>query len=77
MQIPTKMKQVTLHITDKKYPLFMELIKSLDFVKKVEEDKEPTKAEILKNLRQAVEEVKLIKAGKLKAVSLKDFLNEL
>ena len=29
------MKQVTLHITDKKYPLFMELVKSLDFVKKV------------------------------------------
>jgi hypothetical protein len=71
------MKQVTLHITDKKYPLFMELVKSLDFVKKVEADDEPTKAEILEGLKQAVEEMKLIKAGKLKGRPAEELFNEL
>jgi hypothetical protein len=41
------------------------------------EEPEPTKAEILAGIKEAVEEVKLIKAGKLKAKSLKDLLNEL
>ena len=73
------MKQVTLHISDKKYPFFLELVKNLDFVKKIEEeeDSEPTKEEILAGIREAVEEVKLIKAGKLKPTLLKDFLKEL
>lgn len=70
------MKQVTLHITDKKYPLFMELVKSLDFVKKIEADEEPTKEQILQGIREAIEEVKLIKAGKLKGIPAKELLNE-
>ena len=41
------------------------------------EEPEPTKAEILAEIKEALEEVKLIKAGKLKAQSSKDFLNEL
>ncbi len=41
------------------------------------EEPEPTKAEILSGLKEAVEEVKLIKAGKIKAKSLKELLNEL
>lgn len=41
------------------------------------EEPEPTKAEILAGLKEAVEEVKLIKAGKKKAKSLKELLNEL
>jgi hypothetical protein len=41
------------------------------------EEPEPTKAEILVGIKEALEEVKLIKAGKLKAKSLKDLLNEL
>ncbi|MEO8149272.1 MAG: hypothetical protein ABI723_16625 [Bacteroidia bacterium] len=74
------MKQVTLQIPDKKYPFFMELIKSLDFVKKVrakEEDREPTKEEILDGIKQAVNDVNLIKSGKLKAKPLNQFLDEL
>ena len=75
------MKQVTLHITDKKMHLFIELAKSLNFVKKIEveeeEYKESTKEEILEGIRQAVKEVNLIKQGKLKPTLLKDFLNEL
>ena len=40
------------------------------------EEPEPTKAEVLAGIKEALEEVKLIKAGKIKAQSLKDFLNE-
>jgi hypothetical protein len=73
------MKQITLEISEKKYPFFLELVKSLDWVKKVEviDNDEPTKEEILKGLREAVEEVKKIKSGKAKAKSLSEFLNEL
>jgi hypothetical protein len=41
------------------------------------EEAEPTKAEILAGIKDAVEEVKLIKAGKIKPKSLKELLNEL
>ena len=71
------MKQITLQIPDKKYSFFMELIKNLDFVKKIEEDHEPSKEEILDGLREAVKELNLIKAGKKKARNAEEFLNEL
>jgi len=70
------MKQLTLEIPDNKFAFFMELIKNFDFVKKIEVEKEPTGKEILKGIAEAAEEVKQIQAGKVKAVSLKEFLNE-
>lgn len=70
------MKQVTLHIPDKNYPFFLELVKRLDFVEKIEEN-EPSKKEVLSNLREAVEELKLIKAGKREGISARELLNEL
>ncbi len=72
-----KMKQVTLHITDKKFSLFMELIKSLDFVKKVDAETEPSKAQILRGIKEAVNEVNLIKTGKLKGRSAEELFDEL
>ena len=41
------------------------------------EEKEPNKKQILQGIKQAVEEVNLIKAGKLKGINAKDLLNEL
>jgi len=41
------MKQVTLHIPDNKYPVFMELAHSLNFVKKIEVGENPAKDKIL------------------------------
>lgn len=38
---------------------------------------EPSKAEILAGIKDALEEVKLIKARKIKAKSFKELLNEL
>ncbi len=73
------MKQVILSIPDKKYEFFIKLVKSLEFIKKVEEvtTKEPGKKEIMAGVRQAVEEVRLIKAGKLKGRPAQELLDEL
>lgn len=71
------MRQVTVYITDKEYSHFVELAKNLHYVKKIETDDEPTKEEIVSNLKRGFEEMQLIKKGKLKTTSLNDFLNEL
>jgi hypothetical protein len=71
------MKQVTLYIPDNKYPLFMELAHSLNFVKKIEVDQNSSKEKILKGIKQAVKEVNLVKAGKSKARNARDLINEL
>ncbi len=71
------MRQVTVYITDKEYSHFVQLAKNLHYVKKIKTDGEPTKDEILDNLKAGLEEVKLFKKGKLKTTPAKDFLNEL
>ncbi|MEO6405765.1 MAG: hypothetical protein ABIY51_07115 [Ferruginibacter sp.] len=71
------MRHVTVYTTDKEYSHFVALAKSLNYVKKIETDEEPTKGDILNNIKRGFEEMKLIKQGKLKTTSLKDFLNEL
>jgi hypothetical protein len=70
-------RQVTLHIPDNKYPLFMELAHSLNFVKKIEVEENPSEKKVLKGVKQAVKEVNLVKAGKLKARDARDLINEL
>lgn len=71
------MKQITLSINETKFPFFMELISSLDFVK-IEEEKGDSKQAIIKNLTKGIEELKNIQKGKIaKSNSLKDFLNEI
>lgn len=71
------MRHVTVYTTEKEYNHFLELAKNLHYVKKIETDEEPTKQEIVENLKQGFEELKLIKRGKLKTTSIEDFLNEL
>ncbi len=72
------MKSVTVKIQDKYFNHFLALVSNLDYVKEVEEEYKPqTKKEILDGLREAFEELKLIKAGKMEARDLKDVLNEL
>ena len=77
LSILRKMKQLTIQVPDNKYRFFKELVNNLGFAKSVEVSEEPAKEEILTGIREAIEEVKSIKAGKKKAVLLKDFLNEL
>lgn len=53
----------------------MELLKNLSFVKA--KPLSIYKAKILEDLKEAVEEVNLIKKGKLKGIAAKELLNEL
>ncbi|WP_000815687.1 hypothetical protein [Leptospira interrogans] len=73
------MKQVILNVPDNKYPFLMELLQNLKFVrvKQTIEDKEPTKKEILADLAESIQEMKLIRAGKLKAKPIQQLLDEL
>jgi len=72
------MRQVTLHIHDEKYPVFIELAKSLDFVAKIEEEEQKISGKkVLRGLNQAVKEMNLIKEGKLQARDARALINEL
>ena len=70
------MKQITIAVPDDKFDFTVSLIKNLRFVKQVKTHVS-SKEKFLKDLDEAVEEVNQIKAGKKKAVLLKDLLNDL
>ena len=69
--------RITLDIKDNKAAFFMELLKNFKFIKSVEIEEEPTKEEILQGIKEAVEEIKLIKAGKLKGRPAQELFDEL
>ena len=67
--------QVLLDIKDSKADMVLGLLKDLSYVKiKPVSDK---KKAFLNDLREAVEEVKLAKQGKVKLESIDDFLKQL
>ena len=67
--------KVLLDIKDSKVPFVMELLKNFSFVKTkpLNEEKELLIAEI----KEAIENVKLVRQGKLKARPAKELLDEL
>lgn len=67
--------KVLLDIKDNKAEFMMELLRSLPFVKA--KPLTPYKAEVLESIKDAVEEIKLIKAVKRKARNAEDLFNEL
>lgn len=67
--------KVLLDIKDAKAPFVLELLQNFSFVKA--KTLTPHKAKVLEDLKEAVEEMKLIKAGKLKARNAEDLFNEL
>lgn len=67
--------KVLLDIKDDKAAFILELLSNFKYVKTKELT--PYKAEVLASVRNAVEEMKLIKSGKLKGIPAKDLLNEL
>ncbi|UMQ53417.1 hypothetical protein FH582_21340 [Leptospira interrogans] len=73
--------KVLIDIKDNKAQALLEILKDLTSVKfKVlteQEEKEPTKKEILEGIKQGMKEVKLARAGKLKLKSAKELLDEL
>ena len=67
--------KVLLNIEDDKVDFVMELLNSLSFVKA--KPLTPQNAEVLESIKDAAEEMKLIKAGKMKARNAEDLFNEL
>ena len=67
--------KVLLDIKDNKADFVMELLRSLSFVKTKKLTDE--KAQLIEEVKEAVEEMKLIRAGKKKARNAEDFINEL
>ncbi len=68
--------KILLDIPDNKVSFFMEVLKNFSFVKKTVKLTD-AKAELTENISEAVKEVNLIKAGKLKGIKAKDLLNDL
>ncbi len=67
--------KVLLDIKDSKATFILELLNNFKFVKT--KPLTPHGAEILEGVKNAVEEMKLIKEGKLKGTPAKELLNEL
>ena len=67
--------KVILDVKDNKADFILELLKNFSYVKA--QPLTPYKADVLKNLKKSVEEMNLIKAGKLKGRNAKDLFNEL
>ena len=77
-KIDNTMRDITLSVPEKEYPFFIKLIQKLEFVK-VKESKETdiSKQEFLNGFKEAINELNLVKEGKLKGLSAKDLLNEI
>lgn len=67
--------KVLLDIKDNKVSFVMELLNNFNFVKAKPLTDE--KAELMSNIREAVEELKLVRQGKLKGIPAKELLDEL
>ncbi len=67
--------RVLLDIKDNKAQFVMELLKSLTYVKA--KTITPAKAQLIEEIQEAVRNVNLVKAGKLKARPARELLNEL
>lgn len=67
--------KVLLDIKDNKVDFVMEMLRNFSFIKA--QPLSPYKTRVLQDLKEAVENLNLVKLGKLKARPAKDLLNEL
>lgn len=69
---------LTLEIKDNKFQFFKDLISNFRFVKikEVEHD-EDSDEEVMANIKNGIEEIRLVEQGKMKATPVRDFLKEL
>lgn len=67
--------KILLDIPEHKVSFFMELIKSFSFIKA--KALTPYKAKVLEDVKEAVDEINQIKAGKLVARNAEDLFHEL
>jgi hypothetical protein len=72
------MKQITLNIPDNKYPFFMELVKSLSFVKVSDESMlTEEQLEFVEGTKKSLDEVEKHLKGEIKLKSANQLLDEL
>ncbi len=67
--------KILLDIPDNKASSFMDVLKSISYVKA--KPITDAKALLMEEIKEAVDEMKLIRSGKKKARNAEDFLNEL
>jgi polyhydroxyalkanoate synthesis regulator phasin len=67
--------KILLDIPDKKAASLLEVLSSISYVKA--ERVSPEKALLIKELKEAVDNLNLVKSGKLKAQPAREVLNEL
>ncbi len=67
--------KLLLDIKDSKADFVMELLRNFSFIKTQKLSDE--KAQLMDEIKEAVEEMKLIRAGKKKAHNAEEFINEL
>lgn len=72
-----RQRQIVLNVPSQKYNLMMEALQKFDFVKVVEEDEGDSREDIIANLKEAAQSLKLIKEGKHIGCPAEDLLNEL
>ena len=80
-------QQFTLTVDRSHAAAFLQMVKKLDYKVEInpqnlstqepEEEMSEYKKEVLEGLKQAVEEMKLIQQGKLKAIPAREFIDEL
>ena len=68
--------KLLLEINDNKAALFMEVLKHFSFIKKATPLTE-AKANLMQDIKEAVDELNLVKSGKLKARNAEDLIDEL
>ena len=69
--------KVILDIKETRIPFFMELVKSLDYIKVVREIRNKQKSKAISELAEAFHDVELYEQGKKKLKPAKDLLDEL
>ncbi len=70
--------KITLEVPDHEATFLLELLRHFSFVKiQNSEEQELTKQQFLQDLGESIDEVKLIKAGKLKGYTLEEAMAEL
>ncbi|WP_028664499.1 hypothetical protein [Runella zeae] len=72
------MATLLVEIEDKKLKLFKELLQSLPFVKMREiYPNEDTDEQVISNIRQGIQEMRLVENGEQKSRSAREFLKDL
>lgn len=68
--------KIILDVKDSEASFFMKILKNFSFVRKATPISD-AKANLMQDIREAVEELKLVKEGKIKGIPARDLLDEL